>query len=67
MLNIHHHRYQTQCIMLLENYDQSLEREERQQLIPIKEESAVKESLDSITCNYSQSLQLIHTMINTNN
>ena len=40
----HHHR--TQCIPLIENYDQGLRKEERRQLIPI-EESMVKESLGS--------------------
>ena len=40
----HQHNRHTQCIPLIENYDQSLGREERRQLIPI-EENAVKESL----------------------
>ena len=54
----HHHH--TQCIPLIENYDQGLGKEERRQLIPI-EESAVKDSLDSRkifkereTCNFKK-------------
>ena len=42
---IHHHHH-TQCIPLIENYGQGLEREERRQFIPIKE-SAVKECGDN--------------------
>ena len=68
-----HYHYHTRCILLIENYDQGLEKEERQQLISI-EENEVKESLglkrvlkESETYNYPnypKNLQLTTNFVN---